>query len=152
ERRMDGLRRANVPWLLHAGLFVGWLGIYGIRSILRPLRRLPHADLYILHECRTYPAVGLRARLALARLLYDADDFYSGIEPAERQAVFDRRFVTPFSRMREGRAMRRAAAVVTVSDGLARSLAQAYGLDSFVIRNAHDARLDRQQVSGLRER
>src|SRR5262249_20315435 len=74
ERRMDHLRRAKVPWLLHACLFAGWLGVYGIRSFLRPLRRLPYADLYILHECSTYPAVALRARLARARLIYDAHD------------------------------------------------------------------------------
>ena len=152
ERRMDGLRRANMPWLLHAGLFVGWLGVYGIRSILRPLRRLPYADLYILHECSAYPAVVLRARLARARFIYDAHDFYSAIEPEARQAAFDRRFVAPFIRMLERRAMRHAAAVITVSDGLARCLAQAYGRTAFVIRNAHDARLDRQQVPELRER
>src|SRR5262249_46006300 len=152
ERRMDGPRRANVPWVLHAGLFVSWFGVYGIRSILRPLRRLPYADLYILHECSAYPAVALRARLARARFIYDAHDFYSAIEPEARQVVFDRRFVAPFIRMLEQRAMRRAAAVVTVSDGLARCLAQTYGRAAFVIRNAHDARLDRQQVPGLRER
>ena len=152
ERRMDGLRRANMPWLLHAGLFVGWLGVYGIRSILRPLRRLPYADLYILHECSAYPAVALRARLARARFMYDAHDFYSAIEPEARQAIFDRRFVAPFIRMLERSAMRHAAAVITVSDGLARCLAQAYGRTAFVIRNAHDARLDRQQVPELRER
>jgi glycosyltransferase involved in cell wall biosynthesis len=152
EHRMDRLRRANAPWLLHAGLFVGWLGVYGIRSILRPLWSLPHADLYILHECSTYPAVALRARLARARFIYDAHDFYSAIEPDARQAVFDRRFVAPFIRMLERRAMGRAAAVVTVSDGLAGCLSQAYGRPAFVIRNAHDARLDRQQVPGLRER
>jgi glycosyltransferase involved in cell wall biosynthesis len=152
ERRMDRLRRENAPWLLHAGLFVGWLGVYAIRSILRPLWRLPHADLYILHECSTYPAVALRARLARARFIYDAHDFYSAIEPDARQAVFDRRFVAPFIRMLERRAMGRAAAVVTVSDGLARCLSQAYGREAFVIRNAHDTRLDRQHVPGLRER
>src|SRR5262249_52035709 len=92
-RRMDGVRRANVPWVLHAGLFVSWFGVYGIRSILRPLWRLPYADLYILHECSAYPAVALRARLARARFIYDAHDFYSAIEPEARQVVFDRRFV-----------------------------------------------------------
>jgi glycosyltransferase involved in cell wall biosynthesis len=113
---------------------------------------LPYADLYILHECSAYPAVALRARLASAQFIYDAHDFYSAIEPDARQTIFDRRFVAPFIRVLERCATLRAAAVATVSDGLARTLAQAYGRDAIVIRNAHDARLDRAQVPGLRAR
>src|SRR5688572_16421529 len=37
ERRMGGFRSSNVPWIVHAGLFVGWLCLYAFRTFFRPL-------------------------------------------------------------------------------------------------------------------
>lgn len=151
-RRLEGLREGRWPWIAHAGLFVGWLGLYAMRSGVRPLMRLPPADLIILHECSTYPAVRLRSRLDRAPFIYDAHDFYSRIEPPERQPLFDRRFLVPFTRALERRAVLGAAAVLTVSEGLAAELADAYGPTPFVIRNAHDERLDQHGAPGVRRR
>ena len=152
HRRFDGLRQANVPWLVHAGLFGAWLGLYALRSFVMPFRQLPRADLYILHECSTYPAVALRARLAGVPYIYDAHDNYSAIEPASLLPPFDQRFVVPFTHALEARAMRGAAAVMTVSDGLGEVLRQAFGPHPVVVRNAHDPRLDRAEAAGLRQR
>ena len=48
----------------------------------------------------------LAARLG-ARIVYDAHDFYRGIEPAERQLSFDRNRMRPFLNRLEDAACRR---------------------------------------------
>src|SRR5215467_289629 len=57
RRRFEPTRTANLPWIAHAALFTGWFALYTARFIVRPLVRMPRADLYILHECSSYPAV-----------------------------------------------------------------------------------------------
>lgn len=150
NRRFAGVRQGRWPWIAHAGLFAAWLGLYAARYGVRPLLRLPPADLVILHECSAYPAVRVRTLMDRVPFIYDAHDFYSRIEPPERQPLFDQRFLVPFTRALERRSVLGAAAVLTVSEGLAAELADTYGRAAVVIRNAHDERLDR--VEGLEVR
>ena len=152
ESRMAGWRAAEAPWLAHAVLFAGWLGLYGLRYVARPLATLPAADLYVLHECSTYPAVRARAALSGAPYIYDAHDLYSAIEPEGRRLLFDARFIVPMTRSLERRSVGDAAAVMTVSDGLASTLEATHGTKPIVVRNVHDGRLDRSGVETLRQR
>jgi glycosyltransferase involved in cell wall biosynthesis len=152
RRRFETMRTANLPWIAHAALFTGWFALYAARLVVRPLVRMPRADLYILHECSSYPAVKFHTRLTRTPFIYDAHDFYSRIEPANLQPLFDRRFVTPLMQSLERRAVQNAAAVMTVSDGLALEIEKAYARKPTVVRNAHDPRLDRSETLGLRKR
>ena len=59
-------------------------------------RVLPPAELYYLHSFELYRAVAPLAAGCGARIVYDAHDFYRGIEPSEVQRRFDRSRMRPF--------------------------------------------------------
>jgi glycosyltransferase involved in cell wall biosynthesis len=83
-------------------------------------------------------------------VIYDAHDFYRGIEPAERQCSFDRNWMRPFLNKLEDRLVADADAVVTVSEGVAELMTDTFGRRPIVIRNCHDERLDRAIAHDLR--
>lgn len=152
ERRMEGLRRKELPWLVQAQLFGGWLALFGMRYVVRPLWRMPRGSLFILHECSSFPAVRLRAALSGAPIIYDVHDHYTRIEPDESLPALDRRFLVPFVRLLERRAFAAASATMTISDGLAGELSAIHDCRPVVVRNVHDARLDQASRPGLRQR
>ncbi len=151
-RRLEWLRQARIPWVLHVIVFAAWFGLYLFRSFFRPLLNMPKADLYVLHECSTYPAVRLRALWGGVRFIYDAHDFYSRIEPHGQRPLLDRRFLAPFVAALERRSVQNAFETITVSDSLAAEISRLYGRSIRVVRNAHDCRLDRKNTVGLRAR
>jgi glycosyltransferase involved in cell wall biosynthesis len=114
----------------------------------RPFALIPPADLYYLHSFELYRAIAARR----APIVYDAHDFYRGIEPPERQPVFDRERIRPFRERLERRLAAAAAALVTVSDSIATMMEATFGRRPTVIRNCHDARLDRAIDPDLRAR
>ena len=61
----------------------------------------------------------------------------------EQQRSFDRNRMRPFLNRLEDRLVAEAAAVVTVSDGIAELMERTFGRRPVVIRNCHDERLDR---------
>ena len=132
------LRRTPI---LVPALAVAW-GTAILWRTLATVRKLPLADAFVLHEFSGFPAVAARARAVRAPIIYDAHDFYSGIEPPDQLPVFDRAIVQPVGRFIERRCIDSAAAVMTVSDGIARLIRHAYGVEPLVVRNVHDSRLD----------
>jgi glycosyltransferase involved in cell wall biosynthesis len=131
-------------------LYAGFRGFDWWRHCHQPHRLLPPAELYYLHSFELHRAVAsLAARLG-ARVIYDAHDFYRGIEPIERQRSFDRHRMRPFLNRLEDRLVAEAAAVVTVSDGVADLMERTFGRRPVVIRNCHDERLDRATGPDLR--
>src|SRR3954452_18240139 len=117
----------------------------------RALRVMPAADLYYLHSFEFHRAVAARADGTDAAMIYDAHDFYRGIEPPDMLPSFDRNRVRPFFAALEGRLAAAADAVVTVSDGVAGLIENACGRRPIVIRNTHDERLDRAVAADLRQ-
>ncbi len=100
--------------------------------IWRAARRLPAPDVVHANDLDTLPAGWLLARRAGARLVYDAHELYSEFEePAPRLA---RALTLRLERM----LARRADAVATVSDGMARELRTRLGLrrEPLVVPNA----------------
>lgn len=153
RRRLTGALRAGrlgVP----GGLL--WLGALALRHALRyrlaPRGRIPPADLYYLHSFEYAEAVLPLAGAAGAPIVYDAHDFYSGIEPADARPCMDRRFTMPFLEKLERRLVDVADAVVTVSPGVADLFENAFGRRPQVIRNCHDDRLDIEPPSTLKQR
>lgn len=120
--------------------------------VMRPFMSLPRADVYVLHEFSTHPAVRLRAALCRAPIVYDALDFYSEIEPVQVWPAFDRRWLAPFHRRLEQACIRSAIVVLTVSGRLAALLRDRFGVEAMVLRNLHDPRLDRDDTADLRAR
>ena len=92
----------------------------------------------------------LAARLR-ASVIYDAHDFYRGIEPPTLQLSFDRNWLRPFHNLLESRLSAAADALVTVSDGVAEVIDSVFGRRPVVIRNCHDERRDRTTGSDLRQ-
>ncbi|HEV2300074.1 MAG TPA: glycosyltransferase [Stellaceae bacterium] len=125
--------------------------LYDWGKHLRGLRALvPAADLYYLHSFELYRLAAEQAARSGAPIVYDAHDFYRGIEPAERLRSFDRNRLRPYLDRLEDRLVARADAVVTVSDGVAALMAGEFGRRPAVIRNCHDARRDRPVAPDLR--
>lgn len=132
-------------------LYLGFRGWEWWRHCWRPRRRIPPAELYYLHSFEFHRAVAPITARTGARIIYDAHDFYRGIEPPERQAAFDRRRVRPFFDALEARLVAAADATVTVSDGIAALMEQTFGRRPTVLRNCHDERLDQAVEPDLRK-
>jgi len=115
-----------------------------------PRARLPVADLYYLHSFEMHRAVMPIAARNGARIIYDAHDFYREIDPPEAQRSFDRNRLRPFYDRLESQLVATAAAVVTVSDGVAEQMERVFGRRPEVVRNCHDDRRDRRDGPDLR--
>lgn len=137
---LSGLRRmAEPPIALAANL----------RWNLRTWRRLPEADLYQLHSYNQFLAVQRKARAVGAPYIYDAHDSYWEAGPeidADHRARLTRR---AFERL-ERRCARNAAALSTVSDGVAELLERRFQRRPAVIRNFQDSRLDEPAEGDVR--
>jgi hypothetical protein len=131
-------------------LYLGFRGWDWWRHCWRPRGCIPPAELYYLHSFEFHRAVAPITARTGARIIYDAHDFYRGIEPPERQAAFDRNRVRPFFDALEARLVAAADAAVTVSDGIAALMERAFGRRPTVLRNYHDERLDQAVAPDLR--
>ncbi len=132
-------------------LYLGFRGWDWWRHCWRPRGCIPPAELYYLHSFEFHRAVAPIAARAGAHIIYDAHDFYRGIEPPERQAAFDRNRLRPFWDALEARLVATADATVTVSDGVAALMQRTFGRRPTVLRNCHDQRLDQAVESDLRK-
>jgi glycosyltransferase involved in cell wall biosynthesis len=147
---VGGLRNGGLGSLGEAFLYGGFRVYDWRRHYHVPRRLIPEADLYYLHSFETHRAVAAPAAHCGAPIIYDAHDFYRGIEPAEMQPSFDRNRLRPFCNDLEDRLASAADAVVTVSDGVADALCRVFGRRPEVIRNCHDERHDRSDAPNLR--
>jgi glycosyltransferase involved in cell wall biosynthesis len=107
-------------------------------SVLRPAFRLPRADLVYLHAFYQYPGVRLRTWLRKVPIVYDAHDFYSSLMSRREQPRLQRALEDRVERA----VVKRAAAIVTVSSGVADLYRRDFGVEPEVLMNSHDARLD----------
>lgn len=131
----------NAPWLLALVVFTVFLKRYVSCYLIGGLRHIPPASIYCLHEYSFFPAVWLKSLWHRAVIIYDAHDFYSGIEPARMQTPVQRLF-TEFGRQMERFCVASADTFVTVAPGIADLYEIEFGRRPIVIRNAHDARIE----------
>jgi glycogen(starch) synthase len=130
ERLASALRRTGVGGLRESRPVARELrGIFRIGRIVTltaqlrmAARRLGHFDIVHANDFATLPAAWLTARACGARLVYDAHELYAE-EEASMPATY-RAFVAVLERLLAGR----ADAVVTVSEPLARELAERLSL------------------------
>jgi glycosyltransferase involved in cell wall biosynthesis len=86
-----------------------------------------------------------------AQYVYDAHDFYAGVDDPRDLGWGHRTLRLPWERWLEARCIRHAAAVVTVSDGVAALQKRAFGRSPVIIRNCEDRRVQRPPSRRLRE-
>lgn len=110
-----------------------WYCYFGPRGVI------PKASLYYLHAPYQFPAVYWFSRRYATPFIYDAHDFYPVVSP------------NTFYKGLERWCIRKASAVVTVSEGIARLMGQEFGCQAVVLRNCHDSRMEREPPQGLRE-
>ena len=113
---------------------------------------IPGADLYYVHGPRFSGAIRERASRSGTPIIYDAHDYHHLLRKSVRGGGFHDWFLVPYHRAREAALVRSAAAMVTVSDGLADLLSSEFGRRPEVVRNCHDSRLDDCSVEPLRKR
>jgi glycosyltransferase involved in cell wall biosynthesis len=116
--------RRKLPGQLHRGIFLA--------SFVRAAVRL-RPDVIHAHDAAMLAPGLIAARLARARLVYDSHELATGVQWRTR---FWARIVFALERV----AAPRADAVITVSDGIARTLQARYGLARapVVVRNVPD--------------
>ncbi|MBV8507276.1 MAG: glycosyltransferase [Alphaproteobacteria bacterium] len=150
RRVVNAMRGGRFGGAGELALYAGFRSFDWWRHCHQPNRRLPPAELYYLHSFELHRAVASMAARLGAPVIYDAHDFYRGIEPVERQRSFDRNRMRPFLNRLEDRLVADAAAVVTVSNGIADLMEGAFGRRPVVIRNCHDERRDQAVIPDLR--
>jgi glycosyltransferase involved in cell wall biosynthesis len=160
EGHASRLDRTDLPFTLRSLGVTGWLSrvsalryVYDhlVRYGLQTFLATPKASLYYLHAFNQFPAIYLRSRFHQAPYVYDAHDFYMGIEDGRGCGWLDRRLRLPWERWLEAACIRHAAAVITVSEGVAALQGRAFGCRAAVIRNCEDRRLQRAPSRRLRE-
>ena len=116
--------RRHIPFALYRIVFLA--------SFVRAIRRLG-PDVVHAHDAAMLAPGYLGARLVRARLVYDSHEYAAGVPYRERAWAL---FVTSLERA----LIRKCAAVITVSDGIADRLAERYGLSHrpTVVRNVPD--------------
>jgi glycosyltransferase involved in cell wall biosynthesis len=132
-------------------LYAGFRGYDWWRHRQLPHAGLPNADIYYLHSFEMHRLIASQAARLGARIIYDAHDFYRGIDPPDRQLPFDRNRMRPFFNRLEDRLVAKADAVVTVSDGIAGLMEAVFGRRPTVIRNCHDERCEAAVSINLRD-
>jgi glycosyltransferase involved in cell wall biosynthesis len=133
---------------LRFGLF---FCLFTYRYGLVPLASIPRASLYYLHSPYQFLAVFLLSRWYRVPYIYDSHDFYLRIEEERELPGFQKRWIQPFHRRMEAQCIRHAAAVVTVSKGIAELQRRTFECRSTVIRNCHDPRLDLESIQSVRK-
>jgi glycosyltransferase involved in cell wall biosynthesis len=108
--------------------------------VLRPIKEMPAGSLYYLHAPYQFPAVYWWSRRGAVPIIYDSHDFYPVVSP------------NPYYKRLEALCVKKAAAVVTVSEGVARLMRQEFACQPIVVRNCEDTRLNRKPEMGLREK
>lgn len=131
--------------------FLAYLVIYIYYDVLLVLLNTPRASLYYLHGPYHFVAVYILSQMYKATYIYDAHDFYSGIERPDALSTYERNWRIPFSTWLERACVRHCSAVVTVSEGLAEMLRDTFDCKPIVIRNVHDFRLDCHPNKTIRE-
>jgi len=134
-----------------AFLFGVWRLRKMVKFFLRPIRRMPKADLYYIHGFEFFPLAWMLSKIYRAAIFYDAHDFYSEITSFEDMPPFDKRWIVPFKRRCEKRCFRLADTAVTVCDSLANQFEGEFSRRPHVLRNVHDNRLDRPIKVGIRD-
>jgi glycosyltransferase involved in cell wall biosynthesis len=121
--------------------FSGFLfpSLYFSANLVRIKKSLPVASLYYLHAPYQFPAVYWLSRGLETPIIYDAHDFYPDVIPSL------------LGRLLESWCIEKAAAIVTVSEGIARLIYHRFNRQAVVVRNCQDVRLEQGPGQGLRE-
>jgi glycosyltransferase involved in cell wall biosynthesis len=133
-----------------AAVFAAFFVYYFVAYCLRPLRVMRRGALYHLHSYEYFPLVRLWCLMFGGRYIYDAHDFYSGIQnDAEMSSV--QRWIRRFQLWLETKCVAGAAAFLTVNEGTADLMAAQFGRRPAVLRNCHDRRLERRPARDIRQ-
>jgi glycosyltransferase involved in cell wall biosynthesis len=127
------------------------LPVQFLRLWVETARRMPPASLYYVHSYEQFPAVWFKSLRHRVPYVYDAHDMYSVLRHDGRSRPFEVRFEDRIRDAVERLCVRRAAALVTVSDGVADLHERAFGRRPLVARNVHDGRLDEVTTVTVRE-
>lgn len=124
---LDGVTCTKIAWK------------YCYYNIWLPRKKIPPADLYIVHSYELMPLMILLGAIRRTPVIYDAHDFYGIIHSDLRseKLVADRWWYF-IIRCVQSLAFRYASAVITVSDGLAIVYTQAFQRTPVVIRSVYD--------------
>ncbi|HAW20237.1 MAG TPA: hypothetical protein DCX14_08650 [Flavobacteriales bacterium] len=131
--------------------FLKFVAMYWVFLPAWAIFKLPKADLYYLHEYRLYPLARIAQLLYGAKIIYDAHDFYPAVWNFNSLSGFWKRCFLPFLTWMDGRAAIGADEVVTVGDGVAECIRDAYRVEPIVVRNCHDQNLEDRNTLSLRQ-
>lgn len=111
-------------------------------------RSLPQASLFYLHSPNQALAICLRA--PGTPFIYDAHDFYPGSRKIGGERSWSDDVIDRLLLAIERACVRRAAALITVGDGVSDEIEREFGRRPIVVRNCHDTRIDTRPNDDLR--
>lgn len=103
-------------------------------------KKIPDADIYYLHSYEYFFAIKKKIKKNHAKLVYDAHDFYTKINPDK--PFLGSNLIKYFQKKIEKSLIRNADLMCTVSEGLKKLYMDEYNTSSIVIRNAHCSDID----------
>lgn len=130
--------------------FIRFILLYWFFLPLRAIFVLPKADVYYLHEYRLYPLARLAQIIYGSKVIYDAHDYYPAVWDVSALSSFWRKRFIPFLTWMDRKAACHADVVVAVSNGVAKSIANSYGVSPTVIRNCYDSRTEKSKSRDIR--
>lgn len=103
-------------------------------------KKIPDADIYYLHSYEYFLAIKKKIKKNQAKLVYDAHDFYTKINPDK--PFLGSNLIKTFQKRIERSLIRNADLMFTVSEGLKKLYTDEYNTSPIVIRNAHCSDID----------
>ncbi len=144
--------KSRLPdWLAERAHFMHFLFRYWIILPLWGIFVVPKADCYYLHEFRLFPMAWLLHKIRRIPIVYDAHDLYPEVWNKNELSKFWLRRFLPFLEHMERVCAHRAAAVITVSPGVAECMERRFGVPVNIIRNCHDESIEGEVTESIRD-
>jgi hypothetical protein len=112
--------------------------------------KVPKADIYILHAYHHFLLVFIKSKLAKAKYIYDAHDFYIDLYKGKELTEFERVYLGSFYRMYEKWCVNYCSKYLTVSEGLCDLYEKEFNKRPQLLRNVQDYRKQYNPDVGIR--
>lgn len=121
------------------------------KYFFKPLKLIPKAPIYYLHSFEYYFVIRYVCLKYKSKYIYDAHDFYTGIEEPKKIEKLNYFFLIPFIRWIEKKCIENSSAFITVSEGLADLYEKAYEHRPAVLLNTQDIRIKNQSKKNIKK-
>lgn len=143
------LKKLNISFVLNTLSFLYFKYKFNKKYVNDIESKIPDASLYYLHSYEYFTSIKKKLRKGKAKLIYDAHDFYTKIDP--KVSFLGDKSVHAFCKKLEGQVIKEADTMISVSQGLQNEYFRDFQRSPSVLYNAHDCHIDTKPKISLRE-